>query len=166
MLQNLKDKGNPTPYSAQLSEAKFQSRIIACAQHNGWIIQAEDAIEGQNPRLNYFLSRHFRKLTDAFKLLTTRRHARFSLIYHTHDSRNSQAGFPDLVLIHPMRSKIIFAELKKDNAYLKPEQRLWAAGIEAVAIDCPNNILYRCWRPRDWDAIVEELGGIDSRLFV
>lgn len=33
--------------------------------------------------------------------------------YHTHDSRRSQAGFPDLVLIRPPR--LIFAELKLDK---------------------------------------------------
>lgn len=36
----------------------------------------------------------------------------WTLQYHTHDSRRSQAGFPDLVLVHPGQGRIVYAELK------------------------------------------------------
>jgi len=49
------------------------------------------------------------------------------LTYHTHDSRRSQAGFPDLVLVRP--PAIVFAELKTEAGKLRPEQAAW---LEAV----------------------------------
>jgi len=41
--------------------------------------------------------------------------------YHTHDSRRSERGFPDLVLV---RERVIFAELKRRGAQLRKEQAL------------------------------------------
>ena len=32
--------------------------------------------------------------------------------YHTHDSRRSQPGFPDIVLVNPERRHTLFVELK------------------------------------------------------
>ena len=64
--------------------------------------------------------------------------------YHTHDSRRSPAGFPDLVLV---RDRVIYAELKTDKGRLTTNQLAWqrilaAAGAEVYV-----------WRPRDWDAV-------------
>ena len=42
------------------------------------------------------------------------------LVYHTHDSRRSRKGFPDLVLVRP--PKVIFAELKGPGGRVTPEQ--------------------------------------------
>jgi VRR-NUC domain len=63
------------------------------------------------------------------------------LTYHTHDSRKSPPGFPDLVLV---RDRVVFAELKTDAGRLTDEQQEWldrlgAAGAEVYV-----------WRPRDW----------------
>ena len=63
------------------------------------------------------------------------------LVYHTHDARRSQPGFPDLVLL---RDRVVFVELKSQLGQLTPSQlewltRLWDVGAEA-----------HVWRPSDW----------------
>jgi hypothetical protein len=78
------------------------------------------------------------------------------LCYHTHDSRRSEAGFPDLVLVKASTDdrpgNIIFAELKADRGRLTPAQRVWLEALGA----CPGVEAY-VWRPADWDAIVSRL---------
>lgn len=71
------------------------------------------------------------------------------VLYHTHDSRRSPAGFPDLVLV---RERVVFAELKAEKGRVTPEQlawlgRLWQAGAEAYL-----------WRPSGWPEIERLLG--------
>lgn len=74
--------------------------------------------------------------------------------YHTHDSRRSEPGFPDVVLIR--RGTILFAELKAEGKYLRPEQKIWRAVLEeAAAIN--DAVEYHLWRPSDWPAIRERL---------
>jgi len=63
--------------------------------------------------------------------------------YHTHDSRRSEPGFPDLVLV---RERVVFAELKTVKGKVTPEQRVWLAALEGAGE------VY-VWRPTDWDAI-------------
>ena len=73
------------------------------------------------------------------------------LVYHTHDSRKSQPGFPDLVLAR--RGRVIFAELKKNGAKATPEQLKWLYalnGCETVA---------KVWWPMDFAEIEDVLGG-------
>ena len=53
------------------------------------------------------------------------------LCYHTHDSRRSPSGFPDLVLVRPPR--LIFAELKSQRGRVRPDQQAWIVALEAVA---------------------------------
>jgi hypothetical protein len=64
--------------------------------------------------------------------------------YHTHDSRRSNPGFPDLVL---WKDRTIFAELKTNHGRLTADQRrvihqLIGAGAEVYV-----------WRPRDLDDV-------------
>ena len=74
-------------------------------------------------------------------------------VYHTHDSRRSAPGFPDLVLGHPEQHALIFAELKTDTGRVRPEQREWL------------DLLRRCgqrayvWRPREWTDVQTILRG-------
>src|SRR5690606_3850898 len=44
--------------------------------------------------------------------------------YHTRDSRGSDRGFPDLVLVHP-RHGVYFAELKSASGRVTADQRAW-----------------------------------------
>ena len=78
------------------------------------------------------------------------------LVYHTYDSRRSQAGFPDLVLVK--KKQLIFAELKTNKGRLRPEQREWLDMIGLMADDCTNVGIY-LWRPSDWDTIEKLLTG-------
>lgn len=71
------------------------------------------------------------------------------LVYHTHDSRHSAKGFPDLVLLRGDR--VIFAELKTDVGRLTAEQLRWLDALEEAG--CRT----RVWRPADWDQIATEL---------
>jgi hypothetical protein len=71
-------------------------------------------------------------------------------IYHTHDSRRSQPGFPDLVML---RDRVaIFAELKTDRGRLTPEQRDWLE-----ALDQCDQIKVRLWRPGDRPEMLSDL---------
>lgn len=47
-------------------------------------------------------------------------------VYHTHDSRHSAAGFPDLVL---WRDRVIYAELKRVGEKPRSEQRAVLDGL-------------------------------------
>ena len=69
--------------------------------------------------------------------------------YHTHDSRRSAAGFPDLVLIR--NGKLMVVELKTDVGRVSAEQATW---LELFA-EC--GVPAMTWRPKDWPEIVEKL---------
>lgn len=60
-------------------------------------------------------------------------------------------GFPDLVLCRDTR--MIFAELKQDNARLHQDQHDWLEALGAVAAEANGIIEAACWRPRDWPEI-------------
>ena len=70
--------------------------------------------------------------------------------YHTHDSRRSQPGFPDLVLVRP--PALILAELKVGANAPTPDQDRWLALLGAVP-----GVRVRLWRPEGWPAIAAEL---------
>ena len=76
-------------------------------------------------------------------------------VYHTHDSRRSAHGWPDLVLCRP--PVILFAELKTDVGTTKPSQERWLEMLRACGLDA------RLWRPADWDEIEAVLTGQDAR---
>lgn len=71
------------------------------------------------------------------------------MAHHTHDSRRSQPGFPDLVLVRAGR--LIFAELKTDTGRLRPEQAVWLDELQRT----PAEVYV--WRPADVDAVVAVL---------
>lgn len=75
--------------------------------------------------------------------------------YHTFDSRHSEEGFPDLVLLKPGRLLIV-AELKAEDGDLAPEQEVWLHAFRAAGA------LAYVWRPRDWSEIVSTLRGVPS----
>jgi len=65
------------------------------------------------------------------------------LVYHTYDSRRSEPGFPDLVLVHPTRG-VLWRELKKHTGKPTADQRKWLERLELAGEDVG------IWRPMDW----------------
>ena len=69
-------------------------------------------------------------------------------VYHTYDSRRSEPGFPDLVLV---RERVIYAELKTEKGKLSKHQKKWRYALLAAGAD------HRIWRPSSWPEIEETL---------
>ena len=73
------------------------------------------------------------------------------LRYHTHDSRRSHCGFPDLTLVRGAR--IVFAELKSDTGKVTRAQRDWIDALAATGV-----VETYVWWPKDWtDGTIEEV---------
>lgn len=73
------------------------------------------------------------------------------LAYHTRDSRGSQKGFFDLVLV---RERLVFAELKSATGRQTPEQKLWERRVVAA---CGSRCHCHLWTPDHWPVIVKIL---------
>ncbi|MEV8180315.1 VRR-NUC domain-containing protein [Specibacter sp. NPDC078692] len=74
-------------------------------------------------------------------------------IYHTHDSRRSQPGYPDLHLWHPGHGQL-FRELKTMKGKQSVEQLAVEKTLRAAGADVD------VWRPSDLDGrILDELRG-------
>lgn len=65
--------------------------------------------------------------------------------YHTHDSRRSQPGFPDLVLVSAKQRRLIFAELKTERGRQTLNQQQWERELRQA-----GHGEYYLWRPTDW----------------
>ena len=66
------------------------------------------------------------------------------LVYHTHDSRRSQAGFPDLVLV---RERVIYAEIKRVGKQPRPSQVEWLNALSRAGAE-----VY-LWTEADYDEV-------------
>ena len=73
-------------------------------------------------------------------------------VYHTHDSRRSDPGFPDLVLCRGGR--ILFWELKSAKGRMVKAQLEWAEALGKCF-----GVEVGIYMPQDWDVIVGQLGG-------
>ena len=75
------------------------------------------------------------------------------LVYHTHDSRRSAPGFPDLVLVHPVQRRVLYRELKTQKGALSKDQKTWLNALHDAGADVA------VWRPIDYldDTINEQL---------
>lgn len=71
------------------------------------------------------------------------------IVYHTYDSRRSEPGFPDLVLV---RDRVLFRELKTDTGRISQAQQEWGDVLTKAGAD------FKVWRPSDLKAIIKELG--------
>ena len=70
------------------------------------------------------------------------------LVYHTHDSRRSREGFPDLVLV---RERVIWAELKSVTGVVSAAQKEWIDRLGGL-----DEEVY-VWRPRDWPGAIVDI---------
>lgn len=80
----------------------------------------------------------------------------FRLSYHTYDSRRSQRGFPDLVLIREETEiyvpELVIAELKGAKTRVQPAQLQWLDAFRSLGLEA------YLWRdPADRPAIEERL---------
>lgn len=73
-------------------------------------------------------------------------------IYHTFDSRRSQPGFPDLVLV---RDRVIYVELKRESGRLTDPQHSWLTDLRDAGAE-----VY-LWRPSDLQAAGQVLARRD-----
>lgn len=69
-------------------------------------------------------------------------------VYHTYDSRRSEPGFPDLVLV---RETVLFREVKTNAGRLTAAQQAWGRKLAAAGAD------YAVWRPIGMKQIVKRL---------
>lgn len=74
------------------------------------------------------------------------------LVYHTHDSRRSHRGWPDLAIV--VNDVLWLVELKTERGKLTADQERWA-----LALGKCQGVRYATWRPRDWAWIVQVLSG-------
>lgn len=77
----------------------------------------------------------------------------WKLGYHTHDSRRSDTGFPDLVLVSAQRRRVLYLELKREKKHPTPTQREWLRDLHAAGAE-----VYLA-RPRNLQALAAVLSG-------
>lgn len=148
-------------------EEAWQRDVLRLASANGWKYTIEDCQPSllDDPKSSALYVWFAKKLQRVTTFLMGQKRQEFNLAYHTYDSRKSTPGFPDLVLVHPRRKIVIFAELKIDTTYPSNEQRLWLAALTEVAwalgTDKAHHLRVRVWKPKDRAAVVQELGGVD-----
>ena len=75
-----------------------------------------------------------------------------ALMYHTHDSRRSDPGLPDCIII-TKDNRLLFAELKRDKTNPEPMQRIWLDALVKVG----QQVFV--WRPKDQNEVVDILEG-------
>jgi hypothetical protein len=70
-------------------------------------------------------------------------------VYHTHDSRRSQPGFPDLVIAGA--NGVLYRELKTETGRVTPMQQYWLDLLVEGGADAA------VWRPHQMNDILVEL---------
>ena len=74
------------------------------------------------------------------------------LCYHTHDSRRSLPGYPDLTLVHPTRHVALWSELKVPGGSLTLQQAHWIKALGEV-----RETAAYVWTPDDMPEIRRRL---------
>lgn len=69
--------------------------------------------------------------------------------YHTHDSRRSTAGFPDVVAVNAAKRDTLVLELKTERGKVSAEQLAWLAEFTSAGIEA------RVVRPSDIDWLIQ-----------
>lgn len=78
------------------------------------------------------------------------------LVYHTHDSRRSAPGFPDIAAVRG--EELLLIELKRERGKLTVDQSTWLDALREV-----KRVGVHVWRPSDWPTI-EKLLGLNAPL--
>lgn len=77
------------------------------------------------------------------------------LVYHPLVSIGSEAGFPDLVMVHPatatLPGDIVFAELKSEAGKVSAPQVRWLSALKQAGQEV------HVWRPSDWPTVEQRL---------
>lgn len=110
-------------YDASVTEREFQGRILTTAQMYGW--------------RHMHIGESTKRVRRGGKYITV--------------ADPDTAGWPDLVLCHRRRGRIVFREVKTDKGRITDNQRDWLDLLEACGMDVG------VWRPRDWNDILKEL---------
>jgi hypothetical protein len=74
--------------------------------------------------------------------------------YHTLDSRGSEPGMTDLVILKITLERPLFVETKTEHGELTPHQQMVRDILEAMP-----GADYRLWRPSSWPEIERTLTG-------
>lgn len=72
--------------------------------------------------------------------------------YHTHDSRRSVPGFPDLILAKP-GMRLLCIEVKTNGGKVSVEQQDWLNILGQT-----HQPVAEVWRPADWQYLLGKLG--------
>jgi hypothetical protein len=67
--------------------------------------------------------------------------------YHVFDSRRSEPGWPDLVMLREARC--VVAELKSEHGRLTTAQEVWLTAFRQVPA-----VEVFVWRPADWQTVI------------
>lgn len=86
------------------------------------------------------------------------------LVYHTHDSRRSEAGFPDLVMVRGGRC--VVAELKREGKAPTQAQREWLEALGKVP-GVQLGTIERCIRlwSNPGEVVLSPFAGIGSEIY-
>ena len=72
------------------------------------------------------------------------------LVHHNADSRRSDPGLPDLILVRG--DTVMFLECKKMTGKMRQEQTLWMGRLKTA-----TQVKSAVVRPSDWDTLEEQL---------
>ena len=76
------------------------------------------------------------------------------MTYHTHDSRRSPSGWPDVAAIKPTGGTLYLCELKTETGIVSQAQAAW---LEALG-GC-TGVVAEVWRPSMLQEVVDKLRG-------
>jgi hypothetical protein len=126
------------------TDPETERKILAAAR-------PRDGISDQLPRAPQTSPRTFDD-EDQFRAAVEAQAREWGwIVYHTKDSRQSETGFPDDIMIR--RDRLLAWELKRTRKE-KPSaaQRKWLRAFQGIA-----GAEVRIYSPEDWDSILKEL---------